>query len=373
MKSYFEEGYKKIMVATLLFFVTIFAFIASCLIVNSLNGGSAVSEAAIDNETESVDDSHTETNRVISDKKEVYLGGIPIGIKLSSKGVLVSGFNTIFTKEGSIMPFSNSLVNIGDVLYSVDGKPIKSIEDVVNALNAAKKDEVELIFSKINQDLILKTKIYKDIATGSRQLGLKLKDDVLGIGTLTYVDYNKHFGALGHHIVDSDTGAIKQLNEGSVYNSLIVGQTKGSYGKAGHLNGIIIEKNNIGAIEKNTSIGLYGKADDNMIKGLNKIEVASRDEVKLGNAQVFSSIIGNKPKLYDIEIIKITKQNSPSERGMIIRVLDEELISATGGIAQGMSGSPIIQNGKLIGALTHVFLNDAKKGYGVYIDWMLTN
>lgn len=372
-----NEGYKKIVAITLLFFVMVFSFIFTCMIVDAINNTKTMpsleninNENAIENAVDNEPDKSTIYQK---NGKEVYLGGIPIGIKLGSKGVLVTGFNNLLTDGGKVNPFKDSLVNIGDVLYSVDGQVVKCVDDVVKAVNNAKNDEIELIFSKYNQDIVLKTKIYDDKVSGKKKLGLMVKDEVLGIGTLTFVDYNKRFGALGHHIIDSETGANKQLNVGNIYNSTILGQTKGEVGKAGHLNGVILDKKQIGTVEKNTNIGLYGEASDAIINGLNKIEVGSRDEIKLGNAQIFSSIIGNKPKLYDIEIIKLTKQNSPAERGMIVRVVDKELIDKTGGIVQGMSGSPIIQNGKLVGALTHVFLNDAKKGYGVYIDWMLNN
>lgn len=307
----------------------------------------------------------------LDSNKEVYLGGIPIGIKVGANGVIVTGFNDI-NNETNNNPFKNTLVQIGDVIEQIDNNKINNIRDLENVVNNS-KGKVSILFRKNNQKFTVDMCPKVDKISGKKVLGLKVKDSVYGIGTLTYVDINKRFGSLGHHIIDSSTGACNILNNGQIYNSYITNAVKGSTGVAGHLNGMIIEENTIGNVDKNINFGLYGTGNDNIVKGLKKIEIASHDEVVLGKAQIYTTIEGIKPKLYDVEIVKVSRQNRPQERSMIVRVIDKELIAKTGGIVQGMSGSPIIQNGKLIGALTHVFLNDSKKGFGLFIDWMLPN
>ena len=307
----------------------------------------------------------------LNTNKEVYLGGIPIGIKVGANGVIITGFNEI--NDGKyINPFRNTLVQIGDVIEEVNHVKVDSIIKLEQVLDGT-SGEIEILFRKNNQKYTINMIPFIDKTTGKKLLGLKVKDSVYGIGTLTYVDINKRFGSLGHHIVDSSTGVCNILNNGQIYNSYISNATKGSSGVAGHLNGMIIEENSVGNIDKNINFGLYGTANDNIIRGLKKIEVASHDEIVLGKAQILSTVEGIKPKLYDCEIVKVSRQNRPQERSMIVRITDKGLIAKTGGIVQGMSGSPIIQNGKLIGALTHVFLNDSKKGFGIFIDWMLEN
>ncbi len=307
----------------------------------------------------------------ITNPSEVYLGGIPLGIKIGASGLLVTGFNTVSTANGKVNPFKNSIINAGDVLESVNDVSVRSVKELSGVLKDC-GGTVELTFNKGGQKILLKTEVLVDVESGEKVLGLKVKEDVLGIGTLTFVDCKKKFGALGHHVVDSDTGVSKLLNCGEIVGGVIIGNTKAKPKTAGHLNGLLSEKT-LGKIDKNTNFGIFGEANIDLIKGLTKIEVAGRGEVKMGKAQILSTVHGTKPQLYDVEIVKLTRQNSPSERSMIIRVTDKELIAKTGGIVQGMSGSPIIQNGKLVGALTHVFLSDSKKGYGIYIDWMLNN
>lgn len=360
-----KDFIKKTVALTLLFFITIFPLCFLC--------SDSAKLAFADNVSYESSVGFVSDDEILSltNSNEVYLGGIPLGIKIGGNGLLVTGFNTVLTKNGKINPFANSLVSIGDVLESVNNVRVKTAKELSEALNSMGKT-VELTFNKGGQEIVLKTEVLDDLISGEKQLGLKVKEDVLGIGTLTFVDYQKRFGALGHHVVDGETGAIGQLKSGEVVSSVILGSTKAKNKTAGHLNGLISEKK-LGTIDKNTNFGIYGNADIDLVRGLNKIEVASRSDIKMGKAQILSTIDGTKPKLYDVEIVKLTRQNTPSERSMIIRVTDKELIAKTGGIVQGMSGSPIIQNGKLVGALTHVFLSDAKKGYGIYIDWMLNN
>ena len=213
-----------------------------------------------------------------------------------------------------------------------------------------------------------------DSITNTYKLGLWVKEDAVGIGTLSFVNATtKRFGSLGHSINDSETNEIIDVSGGNIYESKILGIKKGKSGKAGELMGTFSREHVIGSVDKNCEFGVYGFVDDVSTFTVNKtsIDIGGRLSAKPGKAQILSSLDGDEIKAYDIEIIKTNFQQSCNEKSMVIRVTDKELIEKTGGIVQGMSGSPIIQNGKLIGAVTHVFINDATKGFGIYIDWML--
>ena len=212
-----------------------------------------------------------------------------------------------------------------------------------------------------------------DVISKTYKLGLWVKDAGSGIGTLTFVEDNGYFGSLGHPVVDSKTGEILKVNSGSVYTCKILSIEKGISGKAGELRGIIENQNKIGDIITNNKFGVYGKMDSGQYGGSGEklIQVASADEVKPGKAKIICTLDSGIPKEYEIEIVKAVSQNKVQDKGMVIHVTDKNLLELTGGIVQGMSGSPIIQNGKLVGAVTHVFVNDPTRGYGIYAEWML--
>ena len=201
-----------------------------------------------------------------------------------------------------------------------------------------------------------------------------VRDHASGIGTLTYINSKNRFGALGHPICDSDTKSVISLKDGQLYNCSVLGVNKGSSGAPGELKGLFMQgKNTQGVIEKNNNYGVFGTIynDSNFLKKYKEIEIGSRISVKPGKAKIKCCLDGNNVEEFDIEIIKTNYQNYSNGKSMVIRVTDKNLISRTGGIVQGMSGSPIIQNGKLVGAVTHVFVNDPTKGYGIYAEWML--
>lgn len=206
------------------------------------------------------------------------------------------------------------------------------------------------------------------------KIGLWIRDSTAGVGTLTFYD-NKTgtFAALGHPITDVDTGTILNVNSGQIVNSSIVSVRKGVRGTPGELKGIFIDEDVVlGQIIKNTQCGIFGKSNL-PIKNKNnkKMKLALRDEIKEGPAQIYTTIDGSEPKLYNIMVEKLLPQNSPGPKSMVIKVTDKELLEKTGGIVQGMSGSPIIQDNKIIGAVTHVLINKPDTGYGIYIEWML--
>ena len=309
----------------------------------------------------------------IAEEKEVYLGGIPIGIGLAESGLIVTGLVDVITDEGACCPARGSEISTGDLITKIDGRDILALGDFVSTIQKCKEDVI-LTVKRGEREFVVTLTPVTDILTGLKKLGLTLKNGINGIGTLTFVKEDLSFGALGHGIMDADTGKLFTCNGGSVYFCRINSFKRAEKGKAGELSGTFLDRDYpIGVICRCNEFGVYGIADRSMLRGLKKIPIAFRQEVKTGDAYIVSTIHGETPSLYKIEIVKTASQKTPKEKSMLIRVVDETLLAETGGILQGMSGSPIVQNGKLIGAVTHVLVNDSTLGYGIYLDWMLEN
>jgi stage IV sporulation protein B len=304
-------------------------------------------------------------------REDVYLGGLPIGISLTTDGLIVTGKNDIITKTGVVSPSAKSNIMNGDVLLFINDKKIEKPDDIAAALKDNRGEDVILKLRRGKIDFVERVGPAEDSLTGARRLGLIVKTDLMGIGTLTFVKNDGRYGALGHRIADAETG-IKDLNQGDIYQCSIIGIVKGERNKAGELRGLINKSGgSYGTIDKNNQFGIFGEAKDVLTGKLEKISVGGKYAVTPGKAFIRTTIAGETPRLYEIEIVKTNFQGNKSEKGMVIRVTDENLLAVTGGILQGMSGSPIIQDGKLVGAVTHVFVNDPSKGYGMYIDFML--
>ncbi len=304
-----------------------------------------------------------------TESNNIYLGGFPIGISLKSDGLVVEDYKVIITQNGSYYPAKECGIQIGDVILSVNGAPIKTPSDLEESIGK-EPSILSIEILRKNKKLTLECKSVYDPIAGNPKLGLIVKNEINGIGTMTYYDDKGNFCALGHKISDSNADNFELYQQGMLYNAKIMGVYKGKEGEAGALKGVF-DKNsvNIGNIYKNTDYGIYGSLS---VKPEDKIEIkkGSKNDVVLGKAYIYSTLNDSKPDKYEIEIVKAINQNSPDVKSMVIRVTDDRLIDIAGGIVQGMSGSPIVQNDKLIGAITHVFLNDAKIGYGVYIDWL---
>lgn len=303
-----------------------------------------------------------------------FAGGETLGFSLQSKGVILIGGNYILSSNGIERPFENSGLKSGDVITHIDDIEINSVEDISQILKEFNGGKVTLRVKRNGEVFNVDISPVLDSLTHTYKLGLWVKEDAVGIGTLSFVNATtKRFGSLGHSINDSETNEIIEVSGGNIYESKILGIKKGKSGKAGELLGTFSRENVIGSVDKNCEYGVYGFVDDVQTFTVNKtsIDIGGRLSAKPGKAQILSSLDGENIKAYDIDIIKTNFQSSCNEKSMVIRVTDDELISKTGGIVQGMSGSPIIQDGKLIGAVTHVFVNDATKGFGIYIDWML--
>lgn len=303
-----------------------------------------------------------------------FAGGETLGFSLQSRGVILIGGNYILSKNGIERPFENSGLKTGDVITHIDGIEINSVEDIAKILENFKGESVILKVRRNGDCFQAEIKPALDSMTNTYKLGLWVKEDAVGIGTLSFVNATtKRFGSLGHSINDSETNECIEVSGGNIYESKILGIKKGKSGKAGELMGTFSRENVLGSVDKNCEYGVYGFVDDVDKFTVNKtsIDVGGRLSAKPGKAQILSSLDGETIEAFDIEIIKTNFQASCNEKSMVIRVTDKNLIAKTGGIVQGMSGSPIIQNGKLIGAVTHVFVNDPTKGFGIYIDWML--
>ncbi|MBE7082060.1 MAG: SpoIVB peptidase [Clostridiales bacterium] len=306
-------------------------------------------------------------NAVVEETKEVYIGGIPLGFSINTKGLIVVGENKL-NKNAKKSPFKT-----GDIISKINGASINNPEDVAIALKDNNADIVNIgiIRNGLEQEIVAIKQF--DDENGESKLGLWVRDDAQGIGTLTFVTKDGKFGALGHSICDYETGVEIPVQDGGVYLCNLVGINKAQKGKTGEIRCLFSQtKNPNGKIIKNTKCGVYGNTEnyDALVDSNLVAPIGNRMLVKLGKAQIVSSVSGIR-QFYDIEIIKSKFQPSSSDKSFVFRVIDKDLINLTGGIVQGMSGSPILQDGRLIGAVTHVFLNDATKGYGVYIDWMM--
>lgn len=305
--------------------------------------------------------------------EQVYLGGYPLGLTIDGDGVTVVGLNEFVASNGKLVcPAHNAGINVGDVVVELDGHKIYSSQKLVEVACAAKGKPVSIKF--IRNGLVLEKQITpsKDLSTGSYRLGLWTRDASSGVGTLTYVRKNLCFASLGHPICDGD-GKIVKCTNGGVFTCQIQGVKKGQVGSAGELKGALQFDSRLGNLHKNNKYGAYGTFTSLPTFCVDLIDVADVGEVQPGAAQIYCTLEDGVRRAYDIKIVKASYQTSCSDKGMVIQVTDEQLLAKTGGIVQGMSGSPIVQNGKLVGAVTHVFVNDPTRGYGIYAKWMLTN
>lgn len=314
--------------------------------------------------------------QVLGDLK-VIPGGQSIGVKIHSKGILVVGYHQIATENGKQSPAEESGLKIGDRIMNINGKPVDSINEIAPIVQKAGEtgEPLKLLVHRSGHEEILTVHPVKDREEGRFKLGLYIRDSAAGIGTLTFYEpKSRKYGALGHVISDMDTKTPIAVKDGYIVPSTVTSIQKGENGFPGEkMARFLSEKNVVGDIRKNNQFGIYGTLKRNLDNGLiNKpIPIALSHEVKKGPAEILTVVDENKVERFDIEIISSIPQKFPATKGMVIKITDPELLKKTGGIVQGMSGSPIIQNGKLVGAVTHVFVNDPTSGYGVHIEWML--
>jgi stage IV sporulation protein B len=308
---------------------------------------------------------------------KVIPGGQSIGVKLNSKGVLVVGFHAVQTAEGNRSPAEKAEIHIGDYIVKINGQAVQNVKDVGEAVTEAGKQKKKLnvtLLREGKEHTVVLTPLY-DVKDKSYRIGVYVRDSAAGVGTLTFYDPQKHvYGALGHVISDVDTGQPIQISNGKIVHSTVTSIQKGESGEPGEKRAIFFREDQVlGNINKNTPFGIFGEMPSLPGHGMinQPIPIALADQVKEGPAQILTVVEGQKVERFNIEISHRMKQNHPATKGLIIKVTDPRLLEKTGGIVQGMSGSPIIQDGKLVGAVTHVFVNDPSSGYGTYIEWML--
>lgn len=313
----------------------------------------------------------------IYEDKQVYLGGELFGFSLQPEGAIIDGINSVASSFGNTSPALEAGIKVNDVLVSVNGVKVENSKMLNEFINRKENCNSELTLNLLRDGKSFSTKIMPvyDVELRTYRLGAWLKDEISGIGTLTYCKDNLEFGGLGHGVTDA-YGKIVEISGGEVYDCNFLGIKKGQKGVPGEIRGLLVSNGETqGEVQKNNAVGLYGKLKDSskLYSKSKSINIGGRFSAKPGNAKIICDVDGHGTQEYNIEIIKATSQSVSTEKSMVIRVTDKKLLSLTGGIVQGMSGSPIIQGNKLVGALTHVFVNDPTKGYGIYLDWMLEN
>lgn len=298
--------------------------------------------------------------------------GIPIGIYVKTEGVLVVGVGEFEGESGESCSPAHYILQPGDYILEVNDEPVKGKKQFMETVSCCEGQNLILKIKRNEEELYVMTKPQLN-EQGEYKLGIWIRDNAQGVGTMTYIDETGHFGALGHGINDVDTSTLMALQKGTLYHTEIIGITKGSNGSPGELTGFIEydDRNILGTITENTTRGIFGVCSPDIASEEQEaLPVGLKQEIEAGPAQIRCSI-GGDIENYEVEITDINLGNDNINRGIVLQITDERLLSETGGIVQGMSGSPIIQNGKIIGAVTHVLVQDSTKGYGIFIERML--
>ncbi len=305
-----------------------------------------------------------------AEAKELAVGGEPFGLKLYCNGVMITRLEDFNSDGEKVCPAKDCGLYQNDIITVINGEKAKSNEQVEGIIKSSKGKTIDIEILRNNKHYNKKLKAYKN-ENNEYYAGMWVRDSCAGIGTISFYDTeNKVYGALGHGICDIDTGAIIQNSTGEILKADINSVTKSEDNQIGSLNGIFTSTT-LGTVFENSPLGIYGNIKAPINK--KKYEIASESEVATGKAKLITTVEGSTPKEYDIEITRICSLNENTNRNMTVKITDKRLLDKTGGIVQGMSGSPIIQNNKIIGALTHVFLENCREGYAIYIGNMLHN
>lgn len=297
----------------------------------------------------------------------LFAGGENIGIEIHSKGVMIVGLYQVENKY----PATEAGLKIGDMITTIGGEQVSSVEDMVQKINISKKDgTIQIGYIRENAQKETNLKLYKD-ETGVYKTGLYVKDSITGIGTLTFIDPETNiFGALGHEIIERSTGKILEIKDGKIFESNVTSITPSKDGIPGEKNAEFHYEKVNGTISENTAQGIFGTYTG-IFDGKTKYKVAKPDEIKKGTAKILTVLEDQTIKEYTISITKIDKNAKQKTKNIVFEITDQELLQKTGGIVQGMSGSPIIQDEFIIGAVTHVVVDNPHKGYGIFITNML--
>lgn len=308
----------------------------------------------------------------VAPRQNVYIGGMPIGIYLETAGVYVVETGEIISSSGKCCP-AEHIIQSGDYIQSVNGEKVATKEELIACIGKCQGEKLALDVERSGEQIQVQIQPVLD-KDGTYRAGIWVRNDTQGIGTLTYIDESGNFGALGHGISDIDTGELLNISGGVLYDAEVISVIKGTQGTPGELAGIIHYSSGyqIGSIAQNSQNGLYGTVVSmpKLTENMTMAETAYRQEVKEGPASIWCTVNGSCSE-YDVEIKEVRLNGKDVNKGMIIEVTDSELLELTGGIVQGMSGSPILQDGKIVGAVTHVLVNDPTRGYGIFIESMM--
>ncbi len=305
-----------------------------------------------------------------AEQKTLYLGGFPAGFMLNTTSVQVVGLCEVSAKNGLFSPARDCGIKTGDIIESINGVAVTSSGDV-NKIIAEDYKKYEITIKRGDETIKMNITPVVEVSSGNKRLGMLVKDSINGVGTVTYIDKTDgKFASLGHPVTDTDSNLI-EINGGCVYGCLIYGIKKGVRGTPGELKGAFDSSTILGNVRLNSPCGVFGDLSSDFDETtLISVSTASLSEVTPGKAFIYTTLSGDKAQKYEISIVKVD-ENNKDNRNFVIKIDDDELIEKTGGIVQGMSGSPIIQNDKLVGAITHVFVNDPTRGYGIGIEKMM--
>lgn len=306
----------------------------------------------------------------VVEENKVIPCGVPFGVKIFTDGVVVVGISEVKVNQSTVNPAKEAGLKIGDVILSINNNTVNSNEEVAKYVQNCNGQSLTL--SVRRENMTFSTEIYPvKSEDSSYKAGLWVRDSSAGIGTLTYYDQDQQvFAGLGHGICDIDTSELMPLRNGDIVPATINGIVKGEKGTPGELRGYFSDQASIGTLLANVNTGVYGTMGKSPVQN-EPIKVAMKQQVKPGKAQILTTIDGQTPQYYDIEIESVNYKEHTPTKNMIIRITDPKLLETTGGIVQGMSGSPIIQNGMLVGAVTHVFVNEPERGYGIFAENMI--
>lgn len=309
----------------------------------------------------------------VIEEKYLYPCGTSVGIKIETDGILVLGTGIINGKDGLNYEPALNILKSGDYIVAINGENVENKKNLIEKIENSNGNDIQLEVMRNNERI--KLIIHPVLASdGLYKIGTWVRDDTQGIGTLTYIDEEGDFGALGHGITDVDTGLLMNVREGGLYKADIVQINKGEKGSPGEVVGVIRkgDDDHYGYINKNTKQGIFGHIDDSSFRTneLNKYPMGLKQDIKTGKATILCQV-SDAIEEYEIEIEKIELNTENYSKGMVLHITDKRLLSLTNGIVQGMSGSPIIQNGKIIGAVTHVFVQDSTRGYGIFVENMI--
>lgn len=305
------------------------------------------------------------------EREEVYLGGIPVGIYMETQGVLIIDTGEIVCADGTCLEPAKNIAQAGDYIVAYNNRRVKNKQELIEEIRHSQGEESLLSVIRHGEEveLALEPALGDD---GNYKLGIWVRDNTQGIGTLTYMDEQGNYGALGHGISDVDTGELMQIKNGTLYQAQILSIQKGAKGSPGELSGMIRYEDTLklGKIVKNSENGIYGIFEGSQDMLGEKVEIGYKQEMHTGEVEILSCVDG-EVRAYQAEITNIDMNHQDTNKSFVIQVTDPALLEKTGGIVQGMSGSPVLQDGRLVGAVTHVFVNEPDKGYGIFAETML--